>query len=195
MNRFFEEHPTLASALGVILFLASIALLSLLAGCKPQQHIVEIVKMDTLHVYHTDTLKVVHNDTVYSVVTQVVHDSIVKETIIKEVVNELGEVIHSEKETNNEVFHNSVTDSQLIQHTVDSLVQAKVDSIYQSKHEDKPVIVEVKEPTPWYQKTWNWIVGKFAWLGFFALVLILFAIFKDKIIKLLKKLIKGKSII
>ena len=187
MNRFFEEHPTLASALGVILFLASIAVLSLLAGCKPQQHIIEIVKTDTLHVYHTDTLKVVHNDTVYSVVTQVVHDSIVKETIIKEVVNELGEVIHSEKETNNEVFHNSVTDSQLIQHTVDSLVQAKVDSIYQSKHEDKPVIVEVEKPNPWYQKCWNWIVGKLAWIGLFFIGVTIASITYQRIKKRIPK--------
>ena len=165
MNRFFEEHPTLASTLGVILFLASIAVLSLLAGCKPQQHVVEIVKTDTLHVYHTDTLKVVHNDTVYSVQTQVVHDSIVKETIIKEVVNELGEVIHSEKETNNEVWHNSDTNSSLIQHTVDSILQAKMDSIYNASHTDKPVIIEVEKEVAWYQKVWNWIVNKFAWVG------------------------------
>lgn len=195
MDKFIDKHPNITSVVSVIIWFAAIALLAVFTGCKPQQHIVEIVKTDTLHVYHTDTLKVVHNDTVYSVVTQVVHDSIVKETIIKEVVNELGEVIHSEKETNNEVFHNSVTDSQLIQHTVDSILQIKMDSIYQSKHEDKPVIVEVEKSTPWYQKTWQWIKDRLAYLGITVLIFILLAIFGDKIRNWIKKLIKGKSII
>ena len=123
MNRFFDEHPTLASALGVILFLASIAVLSLLAGCKPQQHIVEIVKTDTLHVYHTDTLKVVHNDTVYSVKVETKHDSIIIKEKEKIYLDSDGNVLHSEKEKEKESWHNSDTNSQLIRHTVDSLVQ------------------------------------------------------------------------
>ena len=169
MNKFFEEHPNLASALGVIIFFATIALLSVLtAGCKPQQHIVEIVKTDTLHVYHTDTMKVVHNDTVYSVKVETKHDSI----IIKEkyYLDDEGNVTHSEKEK--ETFHNFVKDAQFIQHTVDSLVQAKVDSIYNAKYNEKPVVVEVEKPTAWYTKVWNWIVAKFAWIGLAVVILV-----------------------
>ena len=187
MNKFIDKHPNLTSVVSVIIWFATIALLAVFTGCRSQQHIVEIVKTDTLHVYHTDTLKVVHNDTVYSVVANVVHDSIVKETIIKEVVNELGEVIHSEKETNNEVFHNSVTDSQLIQHTVDSILQVKMDSIYNASHTDKPVIVEVEKESPWYQKTWQWIKDRLAYLGITVLIFILLDIFGDKIKNWIKK--------
>ena len=172
-KHFTERHPNATSVISVLVWFAFIALLALCTSCKGTQKVVEIVKTDTLHVYHTDTMKVVHNDTVYSVVTQVVHDSIVKETIIKEVVNELGEVIHSEKETNNEHWHNSDTNQQLIQHTVDSILQAKLDSISHISHEDNPVIVEVEKPTPWYTKVWNWIVGKFAWIGLGVLILAL----------------------
>jgi hypothetical protein len=64
-----------------------------------------------------------------------------------------------------------VKDTQLIERRVDSLVQAKVDSIYQSKYNEKPVVVEVEKPTPWYTKVWNWIVGKFAWMGLAVVVL------------------------
>lgn len=143
-------------------------------GCKSgKPNIMEIVKTDTLHVYHTDTMKVVHNDTIYSIVTQVVHDSIVKETIIKEVVDELGNVLHTEKETNNEVWHNSDKNSELIQHTVDSILQSKLDSISHISHDDNPVIVEVEKPTPWYQKAWNWVVGKLATIGLGVLIVII----------------------
>ena len=169
MDKFFEDHPNIASALGVIIFFATIALLSVLtAGCKPQQHIVEIVKTDTLHVYHTDTMKVVHNDTIYSFKVETKHDSI----IIKEkyYLDADGNVTHSEKEK--ESYHNNEKDSQLIQHTVDSLVQAKVDSIYNASHEDKPVIVEVEKEVTWYQKVWNWIVNKFAWVGLGVIILV-----------------------
>lgn len=175
MTNFAKKHPNIASVVSVILFFAMMAVLSVLAGCKSSHQVVTIVTTDTLHVYHHDTLKVVHNDTIREVITKVVHDSIIKGTIIKEVVNELGEVIHSEKETNNEVWHNSDTNSQLTQHTVDSLVQAKVDSIYASKYKEKPVIVEVEKSTPWYKKTWNWIVNKFAYLmGTLAFFLFLY---------------------
>lgn len=162
MNKsFIERHPDLVSVGSVVVWFAVIALLAICTSCKPQQHIVKVIKTDTLHVYHTDTMKVVHNDTIYSVKVETKHDSI----IIKEkyYLDAEGNVTHSEKEK--EAFHNFVKDAQFIQHTVDSLVQAKVDSIYQSKHEDKPVIVEVEKPTPWYTKVWNWIVGKFAWEG------------------------------
>lgn len=162
---FIDRHPNATTVISMVVWFVFITLLALFTSCKGSQQVVEIVKTDTLHVWHTDTLKVVHNDTVYSIVTQTVHDSIVKETIIKEVVNELGEVIHTEKETNNSVFHNSDTNQQLIQHTVDSILQAKLDSISHVSHEDHPVIVEVEKPTPWYSKVWNWIIGKFAWVG------------------------------
>ena len=179
------RHPNLTSVVSVIIWFATLAILAVMTGCKSTK-LVEIVKTDTLHVYHTDTMKIVHNDTVYSIVTQVVHDSIVKETIIKEVVNELGEVIHSEKETNNEVWHNSDTNSSLIQHTVDSILQVKMDSIYNASHEDKPVIVEVEKITPWYTKAWNWIVGKFAWIGLGVVILVVIYV----VIKFIKPKLK-----
>jgi hypothetical protein len=135
------RHPNLTSVVSVIIWFATLALLSVMTGCKGSRHIVEIVKTDTLHVYHTDTVKVLHNDTVYSIKVETKHDSV----IIKEkyYLDAEGNVMHSEKEK--ESFRESDTNSQLIRHTVDSLVQAKVDSIYQSKHEDKPVIVEVEK--------------------------------------------------
>ena len=55
--------------------------------------------------------------------------------------------------------------SQHIQHTVDSILQAKIDSISHSSYQEKPVVVEVEKPKAWYQKVWDWIVGKFAWIG------------------------------
>ncbi len=175
MTNFAKKHPNIASVVSVILFFVFMAVLSALTGCKSSHQVVTVVTTDTLHVYHTDTLKVVHNDTIREVITKVVHDSIVKGTIIKEVVNELGEVIHSEKETNSEVWHNSDTNSSLIQHTVDSILQVKMDSIYNSKYNEKPVIVEVEKPTPWYRKAWNWIVNRFAHLmGTLAFFLLLY---------------------
>lgn len=175
MNNFIDKHPNITSVVSVIIWFAIIALLAVFTGCKSQQHIVEIVKTDTLHVYHTDTLKVVHNDTVYSVKVETKHDSI----IIKEkyYLDADGNVTHSEKEK--ESYHNNEKDSQFIQHTVDSLVQAKVDSIYNSKYNEKPVIVEVEKPTPWYTKVWNWIVNKFAWAGLvFVAVLLRYILVK-----------------
>ena len=177
---YFDKHPNIMSIIATIIFFGLMALCVFLGGCKTTR-LVEVHTTDTLHVYHTDTLREVHNDTIYSIVTQTVHDSIVKQIIIKEVVNESGDVIHSEKETNNEVWHNSDTNSQLIQHTVDSILQTKLDSISHISHEEKPVIVEVEKPTPWYTKAWNWIVGKFAWIGLIALLVLLLYIFLPKI--------------
>ena len=175
MTNFAKRHPNLASVVSVILFFVIMAVLSVLTGCKSSHQVVTVVTTDTLHVYHTDTLKVVHNDTIREVITKVVHDSIVKETIIKEVVNELGEVIRSEKETNNEVWHNSDTNSSLIQHTVDSILQVKMDSIYNFKYNEKPVIVEVEKTTPWYKNVWNWVVNRFAYLmGTLAFFMLLY---------------------
>lgn len=166
-----EKHSGSLSAIIVCVFF--LVLLLLASSCKSSNHVVTVVTTDTLHIYHTDTLKVVHNDTIREVITKVVHDSIIKGTIIKEVVNELGEVIRSEKETNNEVWHNSDTNSSLSQHTVDSLVQCFVDSIYKARYNEEPVIVEVEKEMPWYKKAWNWIVNKFAYIGFTFLVFLL----------------------
>ena len=161
---FIDRHPNVTSIVSVIIWFATIALLSIFTGCKSQQHIVEIVKTDTLHVYHTDTMKIVHNDTVYSVKVETKHDSI----IIKEkyYLDADGNVTLTEKEK--ESYHNNEKDSQFIQHTVDSLVQAKVDSIYQSKHEDKPVLVE-KQKT-WWEKFVDGVKSHFAWIGIILLI-------------------------
>lgn len=179
-KHFIDRHLDITTTICVVLWALAMAFVISLSSCKSSQKVVEIVKTDTLHVYHTDTMKIVHNDTVYSVVTQVVHDSIVKETIIKEVVNELGEVIHSEKETNNEHWHNSDNNSKMIQHTVDSILQAKLDSINHTSYQEKPVVVEVEKKEPWYAKVWNWIVGKFAWVGLIVIVgVILYFVIKQ----------------
>ena len=163
-DRFLERHPGATTVIAFFVWISFFAALALCTSCKSTR-VVEVVRTDTLHLYHTDTLKVVHNDTIYSIVKETVHDSIIRETIIKEVVDELGNIIHTEKETNNEVWHNSDTNSQLIQHTVDSILQAKIDSISHSSYQEKPVVVEVEKPKAWYQKVWDWIVGKFAWIG------------------------------
>lgn len=165
---FIDKHPNATSIVSVIIWLAVIALMAFFTSCKGTQNYVEIVKTDTLHVYHTDTLRIVHNDTIYSVITQTIHDSIVRETIVKEVVNELGEIIHTEKETNNSVFHNSDTNSSLIQHTVDSILQAKMDSIYNASHEDKPVVVERQKS--WWEKFTDSIKKPFIWIGIIVVI-------------------------
>lgn len=173
MNKtsFIDKHPNITSVVSVIIWFATIALLAVFTGCKPQQHIVEIVKTDTLHVYHTDTLKVVHNDTIYSVKVETKHDSIIIKEKEKIYLDSDGNVLHSEKEKEKESWHNSDTNSSLIQHTVDSILQVKMDSIYNASHTDKPVIVEVEKSSPLYKKVWNWIVGKFAWIGLGVVVL------------------------
>lgn len=187
MNKFFEEHPNIASALGVIIFFATIALLSVLAGCKPQQHIVEIVKTDTLHVYHTDTLKVVHNDTIFSVKVETKHDSIIIKEKEKVYLDAEGNVLHSEKEKEKESYHNDEKDTQLMQHTVDSLVQVWLDSVYQARYNEKPVVVEVEKPLPWYQKTWNRVIGKLAWIGLFFIGVTIASIIYQRIKKRIPK--------
>ena len=168
IDRLAENHPRTTT---IVVWLLFFVVLVLCTNCKGSQpNIVTIIKTDTLHVYHKDTLIDIHIDTIHSIVKQEVRDSIIKQIIIREVVNEAGEVIHSEKETNNEVFHHSDTNSQLIQHTVDSILRAKLDSINHSQYEEKPVVVEVEKKEPWYAKVWNWIVGKFAWAGLIVIV-------------------------
>ena len=161
---FIDRHPNVTSIVSVIAWFAVIALMAFFTSCKGTQNYVEIVKTDTLHVYHTDTMKIVHNDTVYSVKVETKHDSI----IIKEkyYLDADGNVTLTEKEK--ESYHNNEKDSQFIQHTVDSLVQAKVDSIYQSKHEDKPVLVE-KQKT-WWEKFVDGVKSHFAWIGVIVLI-------------------------
>ena len=189
-NTFTENHTAATSAIAVVIWFVTLFLLSVMTSCKSgNPNIVEIVKTDTLHVYHTDTLRVVHNDTIYSVKVQTVHDSIIKTTIITKVVNEEGEVVHSEKETNSETFHNSDTNSRLIQHTVDSIVKAKMDSINHASYNEKPVVVEVETPTPWYKKAWQNIKDNFAVIGLCALIAFLWGIFGDAIVKWIHRLI------
>ena len=159
------------SVVGVVVWFLALLAFSALEGCQSGRVLErEVVRVDTLHVWHCDTLREVHNDTVYSIVQKVVHDSIVSQVIIKEVMNEDGEVIHSEKETNNEVWHNAESDYQLIQHKVDSILKAKVDSITHSTYNEKSVLVE--KETPWYEKAWRWIVDKFAWIGLAVILLL-----------------------
>ena len=165
---FIDKHPNITSVVGVIVWFAVIALMAVFTGCKSKEY-VEIVKTDTLHVYHTDTIREVHNDTIRERVVVTVHDSIIKQTIITNVVNEQGEIIHSEKETNNETFHNSDTNSSLIQHTVDSILQAKMDSIYNASHEDKPVIVERQKS--WWEKFMDAVKKPFVFIGILVVII------------------------
>ena len=169
-----DRHPNLTSVVSVILWFLTLAFLSVMTGCRSQHHIVEIVKTDTLHVYHTDTVKVVHNDTIFSSSTTVQHDSVMlKEKETYYINAATGEVIRSEKEREKESYHNNEKDSQSVRHTVDSLVKVFVDSVYQARYNEKPVIIEVEEPVPWYKKAWNWM-WKFALTWLIALVLVYF---------------------
>lgn len=170
-KKLSEKHSGTLSAIIVCAFF--LVLLLLASSCKSSNHVVTVVTTDTLHIYHTDTLKVVHNDTVYSVKVETKHDSIIIKEKEKIYLDSDGNVLHSEKEKEKESWHNSDTNSSLIQHTVDSILQVKMDSIYQSKHEEEPVIVEVEKEMPWYKKAWNWIVNKFAYIGFTILIFLL----------------------
>ena len=190
MTNFAKRHPNIASVVSVILFFVMMAVLSVLTGCKSSNHVVTVVTTDTLHVYHTDTLKVYHTDTICSVKQETVHDSIIER--VKEIyyLDAEGNVVHSEKEKEKEAYHNAESDSKLIQHTVDSLVQAKVDSIYASKHEEEPVIVKVEKEMPWYRKVWNRIVNKFAYIGIAILIFLLIDRFGGRLIDWIKRRIE-----
>lgn len=173
-----------------LLYLFLISSFPFLTGCHSQQHVVEIVKTDTLHTFHHDTMMIFHRDTIFSTTTTVQHDSVMlkeKETYYIDAAT--GEVLHSEKEKEKESYHNSAKETQLIQHTIDSLVQAKVDSIYASKHEEKPVIVEVKKELPWYQKIWHWIQGKLAYIAIAAIIIA----FSDYLFRPFLSFFKNKS--
>lgn len=173
-----------------LLYLFLILSFPFLTGCHSQQHVVEIVKTDTLHTFHHDTMMIFHRDTIFSTTTTVQHDSVMlkeKETYYIDAAT--GEVLHSEKEKEKESYHNSAKETQFIQHTIDSLVQEKVDSIYASKHEEKPVIVEVEKELPWYQKIWHWIQGKLAYLAIAAIIIA----FSDHLFLPLLSFIKNKT--
>ena len=182
MKTFTDRHPALSSVLGVIVWFLIILVLSCLTSCKSTKPVSEvIVTHDTLYVYHNDTIHTSHTDTIRQFVTKVVHDSIIKEIKVTKIVDQDGNVIHSEKETNNETWHNAVEQSQHIQHTVDSILHAKMDSIYQAGHSDHETVVE-KQPQ-WYDKCWQWIKDRFAYIGFIALLLLVAKIFGKQIRK------------
>ena len=166
-----EKHSGSLSAIIVCVFF--LVLLLLASSCKSSNHVVTVVTTDTLHIYHTDTLKVYHTDTICSVKQETVHDSIIER--VKEIyyLDAEGNVVHSEKEKEKEAYRESDTNSQLIRHTIDSLARVWMDSVYQARYEDEPVIVEVEKEMPWYKKAWNWIVNKFAYIGITFLVFLL----------------------
>lgn len=166
-----EKHSGTLSAIIVCAFF--LVLLLLASSCKSSNHVVTVVTTDTLHIYHTDTLKVYHTDTICSVKQETVHDSIIER--VKEIyyLDAKGNVVHSEKEKEKESYRESDTNSQLIRHTIDSLARVWMDSVYQARYEDEPVIVEVEKEMPWYKKAWNWIVNKFAYIGITFLVFLL----------------------
>jgi hypothetical protein len=62
-----------------------------------------------------------------------------------------------------------------------------MDSVYQARYEDKPVIVEVEKSTPWYQNIWNWIIGKLAWIGLFFIGVTIASITYQRIKKRIPK--------
>ncbi len=156
-----------------LLYLFLISSFPFFTGCHSQQHVVEIVKTDTLHTFHHDTMMIFHRDTIFSTTTTVQHDSVMlkeKETYYIDAAT--GEVLHSEKEKEKESYHNSANENQFYQHTVDSLVQVWLDSVYQARYNEKPVIVEVEKELPWYQKIWHWIQGKLADLAIVAIIIV-----------------------
>lgn len=165
---FIDRHPNVTSIVSVIVWFVVIALMWVFTSCKGSQNYVEIVKWDTLHVYHTDTIHDVHNDTIREKVVVTVHDSIIKQTIITNVVNEQGDVVHTEKETNNEVWHNADTNTSFIQHTVDSLLQAKMDSIYHSVDNNEMVVVEKQKS--WWEKFTDWVKRPFLFIGIVVVI-------------------------
>ena len=135
-------------------------------------------------------MMIFHRDTIFSTTTTVQHDSVMlkeKETYYIDAAT--GDVIHSEKEKEKESYHNNEKDSQLIRHTIDSLARVWMDSVYQARYEDKPVIVEVEKELPWYKKIWHWIQGKLAYLAIFVIIIVasdylfrpLLSFFKNKI--------------
>ena len=156
---FIDRHPNVTTVCSVIVWVITLAIMWAFTSCKGSQNVVEIHTSDTIHVWHTDTMKIVHNDTVYSVKVETKHDSI----IIKEkyYLDADGNVTLTEKEK--ESYHNNEKDSQFIQHTVDSLLQAKMDSIYNSSHEDKPVVVEKQKS--WWEKFTDWVKRPFLFIG------------------------------
>ena len=170
-NKFLKRVGLGTAVLIMSLFFASCS------ASKPS--LVEIVKTDTVHIYHTDTLHSVHNDTIRETVVRTLRDSVIKTITIKEVVNEQGDVIHSEKETTTDSFHDAETQSQIIQHTVDSLLQVKMDSLYHFIDVNKMVVIEKTEP--WYKRIWQRITDNFTAIGFAAvLIFILWLINKLK---------------
>ena len=182
MKTYTDRHPAISSVLGVVLWFLTILVLSCLTSCKSTKPVSEvIVTHDTLYVYHNDTVHTSHTDTIRQFVTKVVHDSIIKEIKVTKIIDQDGNVIHSEKETNNETWHNAVEQSQHIQHTVDSILHAKMDSIYQAGHSDHETVVE-KQPQ-WYDKVWQWIKDRFASLGVLFLLIILAILLRDKLKK------------
>lgn len=182
-NRFNSLRQPLVKV--AVIFLVAICMVSC-RTTKPTY--VEIIKTDTLRVYHTDTLRLVHNDTIREYITKTIHDSIIRQTIVTNIIDQNGNVVHSEKETTTDNYHNADTQSQFIQHTVDSLLHSKLDSIYQANHDDSTVILE--KETPWYKKLWSKTQGLLATLGIISLVfLILWIIRKTAGSNWLKKLL------
>ena len=129
----------------------------ILIGCKTTKTETEVVRIDTLYIAHYDTIK--------ENVTQVIHDSIFHHIIETKVLNEAGEVIHSEKETTHESYRDSEKDRELIRNTIDSLLKSKQDISHEIQ------IVEKKEP--WYKPLVQIVVG-------FVIAFILFLILKFK---------------
>lgn len=165
---FINRHPNVTSIVSVIVWFVVLAIMWIFTSCKGAQNVVEIHTSDTIHVYRTDTIREVHNDTIKEKVVTIVRDSIIREIIVTNTIDQNGNVVQTEKETNNEVWHNSDTNTSLIQHTVDSLLQAKMDSIYNSSHDEKPVLVE-KQKT-WWEKFTDAVKNHFAWIGFVLLI-------------------------
>lgn len=156
----------------IILSLILFLFVALLFGCKSAHtNVATIKETDTLHVYHADTIKEIHADTIRIIVETVTHDSIV--VMKKEIYfidKETGDTIRSEKETDKESWHSNDTSSQFIQHTIDSILHAKMDSAYNASHHEIPVVVEVEKNIPWYKKAWDGIMRNLAGIGLAAIL-------------------------
>ena len=159
-----------------IVFIFVLATL-LLGSCSPAKNVVSEVRTDTLHVYHTDTIYRVANDTTIREVIKVVHDSIIFKTIVREVIDkETGEIISKDSETNKEVYSTSDTNSALIRHTVDSLLKARIDSVYSISEGDKQIVVEVDKRT-WWDKIRNAVQAPFTLIGLIVCLCVIIWLF------------------
>lgn len=135
-------------ALIILATLLAMLLAALSVSCRTVKERVVEQHWDTLLVVHTDTFRVVRIDTVKDEVVRVMHDSVVVRVKERITVNEQGDTLAREKETLREGWHLLHQERDRIQHTVDSLLRTKIDSVKQSvQHEAETEVTQEKKRT------------------------------------------------